>query len=289
MVQVGDFRLVPLSDGCFRLDGGAMFGVVPKTLWEKRAPADDRNRITLGLNALLVRRGSDVILVDTGVGDKWSDPKLVEIYGIDRTARLLEGLQAQGLTAEQVTHVILTHLHFDHAGGATRPAPGGGAVPTFPRARYFVQRGEWEYAMSNNPRSRASYFPENYLPLEERRQIEWLEGDSRILPGVETHITGGHTRYHQLVLFGEVGRQAVFWGDLIPTTAHVDPAWIMGYDLFPMATLEAKQSWVPRAVQEGMVSVWEHDPRTPLGMLAQEGKKLLVRALPDDAAYSSLK
>lgn len=276
--RISDFTLHPLSDGQFRLDGGAMFGVVPKTLWEKRSPPDDRNRITLGLNALLVRRGREAILIDTGVGDKW-DPKQAEIYAISHTTRLLECLRAEGLGPAEITHVVLTHLHFDHAGGATRLDESGKPVPTFPNARYFIQRGEWEYALSGNPRSRASYFPENYVPLEERCQVEWLEGDSRILPGLRTVLTGGHTRYHQIVLLGEEGQRAVYWGDLVPTTAHVDFPYIMGYDLFPMDTLAAKMIWIPRAEEEGMISVWEHDPTTPMGRIARDGRKFVVRPM----------
>ncbi len=277
-IALGDFTLLPLSDGCFRLDGGAMFGVVPKTLWERRSPPDEKNRITLGLNALLLRRGTDVVLIDTGIGDKW-DAKGSEIYAIQHTDRLLEGLARHGVKPEDVTHVVLTHLHFDHSGGSTRLDGAGRPVPTFPRARYFIQRGEWEFAMSGNPRSKASYFPENYEPLEGNRQVEFLEGDSRVLPGLRTVVTGGHTRYHQIVLIGEEGRRAVYWGDLIPTTAHLDYPYIMGYDLFPLDTLAAKMTWIPRALEEGMVCVWEHDPTIPVGRIGQEGKRIVVRPL----------
>ncbi len=275
-IELGDFRLYPISDGEFRLDGGAMFGVVPKALWERRTPPDEANRITLGLNALLVCRGDEKLLIDTGIGDKW-DPKLAEIYAIRHTHRLLDRLAAVGVAPEDVTKVVFTHLHFDHAGGATRLDESGRPVPTFPRARCFVQRGEWEYAMSGNPRSRASYFPENYEPLRERGMIEWLEGDSIVIPGLRTHVTGGHTRYHQIVTLGEEGRSAVYWGDLVPTTAHLDFPFIMGYDLFPLDTLASKTQWIPRAEAEGMLSFWEHDPAVPLGRIGRDGKRFVVK------------
>jgi glyoxylase-like metal-dependent hydrolase (beta-lactamase superfamily II) len=230
----GDLEVTPLLDGFFRLDGGAMFGVVPKTLWERRAPADDENRILMGLRPLLVRTGRYVVLIDAGIGDKM-DSKAAAIYGLDRARHLDLSLAEAGLTPRDITHVVATHLHFDHIGGATMLA-GGVLVPRFPNARYLIRRQEWEDATHPHERNRASYLQENFLPLAEAGRVGFVEADGEVLPGISVFETGWHCRHHQLVRLESGGRVGVFVADHNPTTAHVDEAWIMGYDHNPMET-----------------------------------------------------
>ena len=277
-MRFGELELVPLLDGYFRLDGGAMFGVVPKPLWERRAPADARNRIRLGLRPLVVR-GAKTMIVDAGIGSKM-DAKSVDIYGIDRTPDLDRTLADAGLSAAAVDVVLATHLHFDHAGGFTDRAPSGRYVPRFPRARYIIRRGEWEDATHPHERNRASYLAENFVPLQEAAAIDFHEGDDTIMPGVRVVRTGGHTRHHQIVFIERGGRTAVFAADLIPTAAHVDEAWIMGYDLHPMDTLAFKRTFVREAIEREYVIFFEHDPEIAAGIIREHnGRKSVERVL----------
>lgn len=276
-MRLGQFEITPLLDGRFRLDGGAMFGVVPKPLWERRAPADDRNRIAMSVRPLLVRTGGANILIDAGIGDKMSE-KETEIYAIDRTEHLDLSLAAAGLTARDIDVVIASHLHFDHAGGFTTVVDDV-LVPRFPRARYVIRRGEWEDAMHPHERNRASYFAENYAPLERAGVVDFRDDDGDVLPGVSVWRTGGHTRHHQAIRIESGGRTAVFVADLIPTTAHVDPAWIMGYDLYPMHTLAAKKALIAEALAGEYVIFFEHDPVVAAGVLRQDCKRLQVEAV----------
>ncbi len=254
-----------------------MFGVVPKPLWERRAPADDRNRIAMSVRPLLVRTGSLNVLIDAGIGDKMSE-KEIEIYAIDRTDHLDRSLAGAGLTARDIDLVIASHLHFDHAGGFTTLVDGV-PVPRFPRARYVIRRGEWEDAMHPHERNRASYFAENYAPLERAGVVDFMEADGEVVPGLGVWRTGGHTRHHQAIRIVSEGRTAVFAADLMPTTAHVDPAWIMGYDLYPMDTLAAKKTLIAEALAHEYVIFFEHDPVVAAGVLRQDGKRLQVEAL----------
>ena len=276
-MQVGQIEITPLLDARFRLDGGAMFGVVPKPLWERRAPADDRNRIAMSVRPLLVRTGGANVLIDAGIGDKMSE-KETEIYAIDRTEHLDRSLAAAGLTARDIDVVIASHLHFDHAGGFTTIVDDV-LVPRFPRARYVIRRGEWEDAMHPHERNRASYFAENYAPLERAGAVDFLDDDGEVVPGVSVWRTGGHTRHHQAIRIESGGRTAVFVADLIPTTAHVDPAWIMGYDLYPMDTLAAKKTLIAEALAGEYVIFFEHDPVIAAGVLRQDGKRLRVETV----------
>jgi glyoxylase-like metal-dependent hydrolase (beta-lactamase superfamily II) len=276
-VQFGQFEITPLLDARFRLDGGAMFGVVPKPLWERRAPADDRNRIAMSVRPLLIRTGGANVLVDAGIGDKMSE-KETEIYGIDRTEHLDLSLAAAGLTARDIDVVIASHLHFDHAGGFTTLVDGA-LLPRFPRARYVIRRGEWEDAMHPHERNRASYFAENYAPLERAGVVDFMDDDGEVVPGVSVWRTGGHTRHHQAIRIESGRRTAVFVADLMPTTAHVDPAWIMGYDLYPMDTLAAKKTLIAEALAGEYVIFFEHDPVIAAGVLRQDGKRLEVEAV----------
>lgn len=269
-MRVGDFELHSLSDGHFGLDGGAMFGVVPRPLWERTNPPDERNRIQLALRPLLVVAGQCRVLVDTGIGDKW-DAKGRDIYRIEKTDSVVAGLARRGLRPEDITHVVLTHLHFDHAGGATRPGPAGDPVPSFPNARHLVQRVEWEDATSPNRRSRAAYQPDNFLPLERAGLLDLVDGTTEFLPGIELLHTGGHTRGLQLVRVRSGGETALFWSDLIPTSAHIATPYIMGYDLFPLVTMETKERLVGEAHAQRWLCFLEHDPTAAAGYLTAVG------------------
>ena len=270
----GDLELLPLTDGTFRLDGGAMFGVVPKPLWQKRAPADDRNRIRLGLRPLVVR-GERTILIDAGIGAKM-DEKSVEIYAIDRTRHLDLALGEAGLTRDDIDIVLASHLHFDHAGGFTERDAGGRLRPTFPRARYIVRTAEWEDATHPHERNRASYLAENFVPLAEAGVLDLVPGDETIMPGVRVVRTGGHTMHHQIVMIESGGRTAVFAADLIPTVAHVDVPWIMGYDLYPMETLAFKRRFVRDAIERDYLIFFEHDPDVACGYIRDDGGRKRV-------------
>jgi len=268
-MKFGEMEIFVLSDGRFRLDGGAMFGVVPKTLWQKKIPADERNRITLGLNCLLIRSAGKTIVVETGTGDK-GDSKWDDIFAIDHSTTLLDSLKRRGVETKDVDIVVNTHLHFDHCGWNTRRGPGGRCVPTFPRARYFVQQGEYEHACEPTERDRASYLKDNFQPLADSRQWEWPKGDQEIAPGVELARAPGHTRDMQCVRLRSGGRTAIFLADLVPTTAHLPYPWIMGYDLYPMTTLEQKKRWIPEAVRGEWLCFFAHDPAVPAAYLREK-------------------
>lgn len=271
-MQLGDFELISLSDGDFRLDGGAMFGVVPKPLWERRAPCDEKNRIFLSMRPLLVTTPTQRVLIDAGCGDKMSD-KEAAIYGFDRARNLDHALAAAGLTAADIDIVIASHLHFDHAGGFTARVDGR-IVPRFPNARYKIRRDEYIDATHPHERNRASYFAENYVPLVDAGVVDFIEADGEVLPGISVWRTGGHTMHHQLIKIESGGRTAVFPADLMPTAAHVDEPWIMAYDLYPMDTLAYKRTFVREAIACEYVIFFEHDPTMAAGIIREEaGKK----------------
>jgi len=276
-VRFGDLELLPLTDGTFRLDGGAMFGVVPKPLWQKRAPADDRNRIRLGLRPLVVR-GERTLLIDAGIGGKM-DEKSIEIYAIDRSRHLDHALADAGVRREDIDIVLASHLHFDHAGGFTTRDDRGRLVPAFPRARYVVRTAEWEDAMHPHERNRASYLAENFAPLAEAGVLDLVDGDDTIMPGVRVVRTGGHTMHHQIVMIESGGRTAVFAADLMPTAAHVDEPWIMGYDLYPMDTLSFKRGFVREAIAGHYLIFFEHDPDIAAGFIRDEGGRKRIEPL----------
>jgi glyoxylase-like metal-dependent hydrolase (beta-lactamase superfamily II) len=281
-VILGEFELTPLLDRHFRLDGGAMFGVVPKTLWQKRAPADERNTIDMAMRPLLVRPSSGpLMIIDAGAGNKM-DPKLQEIYGFEREAHLDASLAAAGVSAADVDIVLASHLHFDHAGGFTARDASGAVTPRFPNARYLANAGEWEDATHPHERNRASYFAENYVPLQEAGVLDLLADNQAIAPGIRVRRTGGHTRFHQIVYIESGGKTAVFAADLLPTTAHVDVPWIMAYDLYPMETLEFKRAFVKEAVEREYVVFFEHDPVIAAGIIRQKDRGLYVEPITDN-------
>ncbi len=262
-MNFGDFQLFSVSDGSFRLDGGAMFGVVPRMIWEKTNPADEKNRIILGLNPLLIKTPGANILVDTGIGGK-GDEKFNSTYGVKRNPALHDSLLKLGLNEDDINIVINTHLHFDHAGGNTF-IKDGKILPTFRKARYIVQRGEWEAATSPNERTRASYHSIDFTPVMEAGLFDLIEGDREIAKGVSVFRTSGHNRDIQLVRVESKGRTAVFLGDIIPTVSHIKYPFIMGYDLFPLDTLKIKKELLERAAKERWLLVFEHDPNSTMG------------------------
>ena len=273
----GEFELTPLLDGYFRLDGGAMFGVVPKTLWEKRAPADDRNRITMAMRPLLVR-SERLMIIDAGSGDKM-DAKFADIYGFDRREHLDLTMARAGVRAEDIEVVLASHLHFDHAGGFTARDASGAVRPRFPSAKYLVNQGEWDDATHPHERNRASYFAENYVPLQEAGVLALMPDDAVVAPGIRVRRTGGHTRFHQIVYIESGGKTAVFAADLMPTTAHVDVPWIMAYDLYPMDTLEFKRAFVADAIEREYIIFFEHDPVIAAGIIRETNGRKHVEAI----------
>ena len=275
---LGDLELISLCDGLIRLDGGAMFGVVPKPLWEKQAPADGRNRITLAMRPLIVR-GARTMIIDAGLGAKDS-ARFHEIYGVDRTRSLEVTMAEAGIAPEDVDIVLATHLHFDHAGGFTYRDAGGKIRPTFPRAQYIVRRGEWEDATHTHPRNRASYLADNFVPLAEAGVLQLVDDDATIMPGVKVRRTGGHTMHHQMVFIESKKKTAAYVADLIPTTAHLPDPWIMGFDLYPMDTLAAKQRFLKEALEQEMLVFFEHDPVVAAGYIReQDGKRRVEPAM----------
>ncbi len=269
--SLGDLELVSLSDGFFRLDGGSMFGVVPRPLWSARVVPDSRNRIVLAMRPLVVR-GVRTMLIDAGLGDK-EDARFQEIYGVERGRHLEHSLAEAGIAPDDIDIVLSTHLHFDHSGGFTLRDGTGRLRPRFPRARYVVRRGEWEDATHPHERSRASYLADNFVPLLDAGVLELVSDDQTIMPGVRVRRTGGHTGHHQMAIIESGGRQAAYVGDLIPTTAHLPAAWIMGFDLFPMDTLAAKKALVEEAQSSRTLVFFPHDPAVAAGYLTQvDGK-----------------
>lgn len=283
--RIGALQVHAIQAGGQKLDGGAMFGVVPKPLWERRIPADERNRIQLGMRCLLIEHPNGLILVDSGAGNK-ENAKFHDIYGLEnaggaggagRTA-LEDGLAQAGAEPDHIDILISTHLHFDHAGGNTFVDESGVVRPTFPQARYFVQRGEYEYATHTNERTAASYFERNFVPTMESGQLELVENEAEIADGVSVILTPGHTPYHQSVVIRSQGETAIFLGDLIPTHAHLPLPWIMGYDVEPLVTLESKRGLLKRAQQEDWTVIFEHDAVVPWGRVQFDGKAYSLRS-----------
>jgi glyoxylase-like metal-dependent hydrolase (beta-lactamase superfamily II) len=280
-IQLGDLTLTPLLDGYFRLDGGAMFGVVPKPLWEKRASADERNRISLASRPLLVR-GKQLMLIDAGIGNKM-DARSVDIYAIDRRRNLTHDLAACGLSVTDVEIALASHLHFDHVGGFTTRLDSGDIVPSFPNARYVVRSDEWEDATHPHERNRASYLQDDFVPLKPAGLLDLFDGDREIMPGVRVRWTGGHARSHQVVMIESGGRTAVFTADMIPTAAHIDEPWIMGYDLYPMETLAFKRTFIRDAIEHEYLIFFEHDPAIAAGYIREKDRRKYVEPVLSDS------
>jgi glyoxylase-like metal-dependent hydrolase (beta-lactamase superfamily II) len=290
MIDFGSFKFSIVSDGTFWLDGGAMFGVVPKVLWNRLNPADDSNRIELGLNCLLVKTPTEKILIDTGVGENLND-RFKEIYRVERDFGVITALEKIGIKPGDIDFVINTHLHFDHCGGNTMlpspcPPPQVGRdrgrskfVPTFPRATYIIQKQEWLDAMSPNERTKASYLQENFIPIEEAGQLLLVDGEHEVTSGIKVIVTNGHTRGHQSVIIESDGKKAAYLGDLIPTTSHIKIPYIMGYDLYPLDIIERKKEILKKALQEHWLLIFEHDPKIAFAYLVEENGKIVLKEI----------
>ncbi|HJR64746.1 MAG TPA: MBL fold metallo-hydrolase [Gemmatimonadaceae bacterium] len=273
---LGSWRVHAIQAGGQKLDGGAMFGVVPKPLWERRIPADERNRIPLGMRCLLVEHDVGLILIDTGAGNKES-PKFHDIYGVENAGAggrtlLEDGLRELGFSPGDVALVINTHLHFDHGGGNTFREADGVTKLSFPRARYVVQEGEYHFATHTNERTAASYFPHNFVPVQEAGRFDFVDGEREIVSGVSVMPTPGHVPFHQGIRIESGGEVMFYLGDLVPTAAHLPLPWIMGYDVEPLRTLESKRRILRVAHEEGWTMVFEHDAVHAWGRVVSDGK-----------------
>lgn len=259
-MQLGDYKINPIECGTLGLDGGAMFGVIPKTIWEKTNPADDRNRITLAMRAMLIQGKGMNLLVECGAGDKFND-KLKGIYSIDYSQSSLESsLSKAGLNREDITHVVLTHLHFDHTGGATRLNGEGVLSATFPNATYFIHQTQWDTAFNPTPRDKASYFHENYELLKTNGQLELVQNEGELFAEIETIVVNGHTPGQMLIKISGGERVLLYIADLVPTSSHLPVPFLMSYDLEPLKTMEEKERVLSQAVEENWILFYGHDP-----------------------------
>ena len=265
---MGDFEVTVLSDGTYELDGGAFFGAVPKVLWEKRVQADARNMLKVGTNCLLIRDGKQTVLVEAGIGSKLSD-KARAIH--KNQVQLMKSFEEAGVTPDEVDIVINTHLHFDHCGWNTYYKDGK-AVATFPRARYYVQRGEVEHAHEQHERDRVSYMTDNYDPLIENGQIVLLDGNADIAPGISVQLFPGHTRDLHAVLVRSGGATLCYPSDLIPTSNHLDPTWVMGYDLYPLSSIASRHRFYEEAIPGKWMVAFTHDHEMPLAYVEMGDK-----------------
>jgi len=268
-MRIGDIEIDVVSGGKFWLDGGGMFGVIPRPLWTRHFTPDDLGRIHLDTNCLLIRTGDELVLVDTGNGTKLSE-KEQKIFGLEPDDTLLANLAEKGVRAEEVTTVLLSHLHMDHCGGASH-AEGGEVVASFPRARFVVQRQEWEDALLNRSHMRISYRAENLEPLQRSGRLELLDGETEVAPGVRVHVTGGHTRAHHCVCVESQGETAVYLGDICPTPAHFRGPYTMAFDMEPYHSMLVKTDLLRQAAEQGWVIAFDHEPERKLVRVRREG------------------
>lgn len=274
-MQLGDWQLDTVAGNRYKLDGGAMFGVVPKPLWQRAQPADEQNRIRMAANCLLARDGRHTVLIDTGPGNKATSRER-ELMDWEPGERLCENLAALGVAPDQVDLVVLSHLHFDHAGGGTVATPAGSIEITFPRARYVVQRGEWQAATGGAPELRGAYPAQHVRPLTEAARLELIEGSQDILPGLRVEVTGGHTRFHQGVLLESRGETALYPCDICPMEAHLRSHWCLAYDVDLLESRRQKPTWLGRAADEGWLVLWCHDPDHAAGRIARDPEREFV-------------
>lgn len=286
-MKFGEFELSIIRECTFSLDGGAMFGVVPKSLWSKVAPADELNRISLACNLLLIKTAHGNVLIETGMGARWSQ-KEQERYQLKTLVDPDHPLKELGLRNEDVHAVVISHLHFDHVGGAVR-SENGHLVPTFPNAKYIVQKGEWHFAQTANARARASYRKDDYEPLEKAGCLSLVDGDYEVVPGVSVCVTGGHTTHHQVVTFKSGQNKGVYFADIVPTRNHVSPPWVMGYDHFPLESCDVKTKWLTDAARDEWLVVFDHEAGVPWGRVKiLEGNKFEFVALEKETLQLGL-
>jgi len=277
-ISLDNITIYGLRDGFLHLDGGAMFGVVPRVMWQRLMPPDKDNRIRLGLNSLLVKTNESLILIETGAGSHLKKA-YYDFYSIEQKPGLMGSLQKLGCRPEDINFVINTHLHFDHCGGNTLLDENKEAVPAFPNARYIIQKGEWEAAAEPTPRDKASYMKPNFLPLEKAGVLQLVNGSTQITEGVEVVMAEGHTRYHQCVKITSDGKTVFFMGDMVPTSAHVGLPYIMSYDLYPIKTLESKQKYYDLAFKEDWIVAFNHDPNLYFGKIIPAADKYVFQAI----------
>ena len=271
-LTLGNFELIAVSDGAYHLDGGAFFGVVPKSMWQKKVTADENNMVPVGLNSVIVRTGDHTVLIETGIGNKLPD-RLVKIYG--QPAKLLDNLAAAGTSPEDIDIVINTHLHFDHCGWNT-VLRDGTAVPAFPKAKYHVQEGEWQHGRRQHERDAISYMSDNYDPLIKSGQMTLLRGDQEIVPGISVKVFPGHTQHMQAVIIRSGGQTACYISDLIPTSAHIDLTWVMAFDLFPLQTIDSRKQYYAQSIPEKWLTMFTHDPAMPWAYVEKDERGKIV-------------
>lgn len=277
-VEAGGWTLTDLTDGTLRLDGGSMWGVVPRALWERMTPPADDNTIELALRPFLARRGDATVVVEVGIGDRWED-KWRAIYGIRQPLDLVGALARVGVAPEDVTHVVASHCHFDHV-GAQVVERAGELVPRFPNARHFAPRIEVEMARRPGHARQASYRAEDVDPIRRAGLLEELEGVNEILPGLELHVLGGHSDGVSVVTFGADGDDgAIFWSDVVPTTHHVQPPYIMAYDIDVVRSFDVRSEWLARAAERGWTGLFYHDLDTAFARVRRDGKRYAVEAV----------
>jgi glyoxylase-like metal-dependent hydrolase (beta-lactamase superfamily II) len=270
-MQIGDYKITAINSGYFRLDGGAMFGIIPRPLWEKTNPPDSLNRIKLTTRNLLLQKEGRNILIDTGMGNKW-DEKSISIYDIDQeTSSMQSELLKAGLKPEDITDIILTHLHFDHTGGSTK-IDNGRLVPTFPNAKYYVQKQNLDWAMKSTEKDRGSYIKDNFIPLVEFGVLDTIDGNGKFDNNIEFIVVNGHTFGQQLIKISDTTNTLLYCCDMFPTTSHVPLPYIMGYDLQPLVTLSEKKNLLKKAEEEKWMLFFEHDPYTTVATVTKTDK-----------------
>ncbi|HET9837461.1 MAG TPA: MBL fold metallo-hydrolase [Candidatus Angelobacter sp.] len=273
-ITFGDFELTAISDGTYVADGGAFFGIIPKVMWEKKVRADALNRITVSCNSVLVRTGKQTVLIETGIGNKLEE-KRKKIF--ETQEKLLENLSRTGVAPDEIDLVINSHLHFDHCGWNT-VYRNGTAVATFPKARYYAPLGEWKHGSLQLERDRVSYLSPNYDPLIQSGQMQLIDGNAEIAPGISVEVWPGHTRHMWGVFIRSAGKTACYISDLIPTTWHLDPVWAMAYDLFPLEVLENRKRYYARAIPEQWLTIFTHDPNVPWAYIDRAENRITYKA-----------
>jgi glyoxylase-like metal-dependent hydrolase (beta-lactamase superfamily II) len=272
-ISLGDFELTLVSDGHYLADGGAFFGIIPKVMWQRKTKPDDMNRITVSCNSTIVRTGKQTILIETGIGNKLSEKTKSFYYPQEK---LLESLHAAKVASEEIDIVINSHLHFDHCGWNT-VYKNGAVVPTFPNAKYYAPKGEWEHGKLQTERDRVSYISDNYDPLINSGQMQLIDGNAEIAPGISVEVWPGHTRHMWAVFIRSAGQTACYISDLIPTTWHLDVAWAMAYDLFPLEVLENRKRFYSKAIPEKWLTLFTHDPAVPWAYIERSDNKITYK------------
>jgi len=279
MLKLGDKEVYSIVDNSFKIDGGAMFGVVPKVIWERLMVPDESNMITLDLNLLLVKTGGKNILIDCGIGNALSE-KQKKIYGVEKDSNLEKSLLEIGLKPEDIDLVILSHLHLDHAGGIVKFNSKEEKIPRFPRAKYVIQIEEWKYALQPDERTQATYFMENFMAIDECGGVELVSGDKEIVPGIKVKLTGGHTKGQQVVFIQGGGKTILYPGDIIPTISHLKIPYVAGVDIYPLEVMEVKKKLIQDCLEHNWMIAFDHEIETKLCYLEKINDKIEVKKVP---------